>query len=68
VGTCAQSDPHPPCLPPAAARQLRASRLQQQLEECMVAIVAAVNDKKDHIPPVTASATITFPFDITMSA
>ena len=33
----------------------------------MTAIVRLVNDKKDHIPPVTSPAVLTFPFEITIA-
>ena len=48
-------------------RGARQVRLQAGVEEALSAIVQSVNDYKDHIPPVTSSHTLTFPFDINIS-
>lgn len=45
-------------------RARRSAQLLAELEECVEAIVAAVNKKKDHIPPVVSSQAVTFPFEI----
>ena len=47
-----------------AVRASRSAQLLSELEESVAAIVAAVNQKKDHIPPVVSSKTVTFPFEI----
>lgn len=41
--------------------------LRDTLEEGMTHIIAAVNEKKDHIPPITSTAVLPFPFDISIS-
>lgn len=51
----------------AQARSQRMSKAQRALEELMTLVVRFVNDKKDHIPPVVSSSTITFPFEISIS-
>ena len=48
----------------SAVRARRSAQLLAELEECVEAIVAAVNKKKDHIPPVVSSQAVTFPFEI----
>ena len=53
--------------PRSAVRAQRRQRLQSCLEQCVVAVVQAVNDRKDHIPPVASSAVLTFPFDIALA-
>jgi hypothetical protein len=50
-----------------AARRRRKAELQEDIEAALRAIVAAVNVKKDHIPPVVSAATLTFPFDVSIS-
>lgn len=45
-------------------RAQRSTQLLAELEECVAAIVGAVNQKKDHIPPVVSSQAVTFPFEI----
>jgi autophagy-related protein 101 len=37
------------------------------VEQVMTLILRAVNEKKDHIPPVTSAAVLTFPFEITIA-
>ena len=56
----------PNCFNCIAGRNKRAERLQAGLEVVLTAVLRAVNDKKDHIPPVVSPATLTFPFDITI--
>lgn len=53
------------CLPAVRAR--RHIKLQTAVEEALLTIICAVNDKKDHIPPVVSPHLITFPFDITVT-
>jgi hypothetical protein len=53
--------------PHAAVRVARAARLQSALEDRLAAIVQAVNDKREHIPPVVSAAVVTFPFDISIA-
>jgi hypothetical protein len=53
-------------LRPADSGQ-RTSRLRETLEEGMIRIITAVNDKKDQIPPITSTAVLPFPFDISIS-
>lgn len=48
-------------------RTRRHAKLQAAMEDVMTAIVRLVNDKKDHIPPVTSPAVLTFPFEITIA-
>lgn len=43
-------------------------RLQAGLEGVLLAIMKAVNAHRDHIPPVTSSSTIPFPYDISVAA
>lgn len=50
-----------------AVRTRRHAKLQAAMEDVMTAIVRLVNDKKDHIPPVTSPAVLTFPFEITIA-
>ena len=57
----------PPPPPPCAARAARQARLQAALEALMTIITHAVNDKKEHIPPVVSASVITFPFEIVIS-
>ena len=47
-----------------SARATQRQALQTALEDCLTRIVAAVNERRDHIPPVVADAPLTFPFDI----
>ena len=49
-----------------SARAKRKQALQTQLEACLTSIVTAVNEKRDHIPPVVSGAALTFPFDVTV--
>ena len=48
----------------SAVRAQHSAQLLAELEECVAAIVSAVNQKRDHIPPVVSSQTVTFPFEI----
>ena len=48
-------------------RARRHAKLQGAVEEALLAIICAVNDKKDHIPPVVSPHLVTFPFDITVA-
>eukprot|EP00887_Chlorella_sp_A99_P001068 scaffold14.g1068.t1 len=55
---------------PFVSGSLRAQRkqaVQAALEDCLATIVRAVNEKKDHIPPVVSGSAVTFPFDITVA-
>ncbi len=45
----------------------RSAALQADLEERLAEIVRSVNERKDHIPPVVSSATVTFPFEISIA-
>ena len=33
----------------------------------MTLVLRTINEKKDHIPPVTSAAVLTFPFEITVA-
>lgn len=48
----------------SSLRAQRRQRLQAAIEEGLTCIVRAVNDKRDHIPPVVSASAVTFPFDI----
>ena len=48
-------------------RARRHAKLQTAVELLMTLIIRTVNDKKDHIPPVTSAAVLTFPFEITIA-
>ncbi len=48
-------------------RTQRRARLQSALEDRLTHVVALVNSKKEHIPPVVSAAAVTFPFDITVA-
>ena len=50
-----------------AVRARRHAKLQTAVEEALLSIICAVNDKKDHIPPVVSPHLVTFPFDITVA-
>ena len=50
-----------------AVRSQRSAALQGDLEERLAEIVRSVNERKDHIPPVVSSATVTFPFEISIA-
>lgn len=50
-----------------AVRGARQAKLQAGVDEALKAILASVNQHKDHVPPVTSSHALTFPFDITIS-
>ena len=50
-----------------AVRARRHTKLQTAVEEALLAVICAVNDKKDHIPPVVSPHLVTFPFDITIT-
>lgn len=52
---------------PPAVRARRHAKLQTAVEEALLSIICAVNDKKDHIPPVVSPHLVTFPFDITVA-
>lgn len=54
-------------LTPASVRARRHTKLQTAVEEALLTIICAVNDKKDHIPPVNTAHLLTFPFDITIT-
>ncbi|DBA94021.1 hypothetical protein WJX77_005384 [Trebouxia sp. C0004] len=54
-------------LTPASVRARRHTKLQTAVEEALLSIICAVNDKKDHIPPVVSPHLVTFPFDITVA-
>ena len=58
---------HESCHGVYAVRERRHAKLQAAMEDVMTAIVRLVNDKKDHIPPVTSPAVLTFPFEITIA-
>lgn len=47
-------------------RSQRQARLQAALEDMLTLIIRSVNDRKDHIPPVTSSSIVTYPFDVHM--
>lgn len=51
----------------AVPREQRSKALQSALEDSIRSIVRAVNEKRDHIPPVLSSSPLTFPFEITIS-
>lgn len=51
----------------AAVRGARQTRLQASVEEALFVILRSINEYKDHIPPVTSSRALTFPFDISIA-
>lgn len=55
-------------VPAASFDSEQRSQLEIGLEECIHRIVTAVNEKKDHIPPVVKGSPLTFNFDITVTA
>jgi len=52
----------------AEDRRQQLARLEQELNEVLVAILGHVNAKKDHIPPVVTSDVTSFPFHISFPA
>ena len=50
-----------------AALSYQHSRQQATLQQAHAQILRHANEKRDHIPPVTSTASATFPFDITMA-
>ncbi len=54
-------------LPSGAVRSKRSAALQGELEARLAEVVRAVNERKDHIPPVVSPATVTFPFEIAIA-
>lgn len=49
------------------ARARRRALLQSTLEGALQNIVTAVNEKREHIPPVVSGAALTFPFDVSVT-
>jgi autophagy-related protein 101 len=49
-----------------ASRASQKHTLQQQIEACLVHIITAVNENRDHIPPVVSGNALTFPFEVTI--
>jgi autophagy-related protein 101 len=49
-------------------RATRKQTLQQQIESCLQSIITAVNEKRNHIPPVVSENALTFPFEVTVEA
>lgn len=56
----------PNCLAVSNVKLQRQAKLQSAIEEMLMLIVRTVNDRKDHIPPVTSSSLVTYPFDVHM--
>ena len=54
-------------VPSGAVRSKRSAALQGELEARLTEVVRAVNERKDHIPPVVSAATVTFPFEIAIA-
>jgi autophagy-related protein 101 len=52
--------------PEAVYRAKQKQILQTQIESCLTQIITAVNDKRDHIPPVVSEKALTFPFEVTV--
>lgn len=50
-----------------AAQTKRKGQLQAKLEEVLTDIVKRVNERKEHIPPVTSGILIPFPYEITVA-
>lgn len=50
-----------------AVRAKRHAKLQASVEQLMTLVLRTINEKKDHIPPVTSAAVLTFPFEITVA-
>lgn len=48
-------------------RNKRDAVLEASLREVLFQILQIVNDKKDHIPPVSNSNIVSFPYEITIS-
>eukprot|EP00164_Ancoracysta_twista_P003773 GFYU01005058.1.p1 GENE.GFYU01005058.1~~GFYU01005058.1.p1 ORF type:complete len:199 (-),score=33.24 GFYU01005058.1:454-1050(-) len=47
-------------------RQVVHQRVEEALRECLMQIVQIVNEKRDHIPPVTTTDVAPFPYEITI--
>ncbi|KAK9800356.1 hypothetical protein WJX73_009590 [Symbiochloris irregularis] len=58
---------HEQSSPVTGVRGARQARLQLGVEEALRTILTSVNEHKDHIPAVTSSYALTFPFDITIT-
>ena len=46
---------------------VRHAKLQSSMEGLMAFLIKTISEKKDHIPPVVSSNTVTFPFDISIA-
>ena len=50
-----------------AVRAKRHAKLQAAVEGALTFVLRTVNEKRDHIPPVTSTGILTFPFEITVA-
>lgn len=41
-------------------------RVEAAVQECILAIIAAVNNRRDSIPPLISGSVLTYPFKITI--
>lgn len=46
---------------------VRHAKLQAAMEGLMAFLIQTISVKKDHIPPVVSTSTVTFPFDISIA-
>lgn len=46
---------------------MRHAKLQAAMEGLMAFLIQTISIKKDHIPPVVSTSTVTFPFDISIA-
>lgn len=46
---------------------VRHAKLQAAMEGLMAFLIQTISIKKDHIPPVVSTSTVTFPFDISIA-
>jgi autophagy-related protein 101 len=51
---------------PEATRRQRHTALEAALQEGLLALLAMVSDKRDHIPPVGSAEVVCFPYEITL--
>ena len=59
-------DPRAPSVAGKTAEE-RKAMLHAAIQEALDTVLRAVNEKKEHIPPVVSSDIVTFPFDISIS-
>ncbi|KAK9837832.1 hypothetical protein WJX74_005939 [Apatococcus lobatus] len=50
-----------------SGQAVRHAKLQSAMEGLMASLIQTISVKKDHIPPVVSTNTVTFPFDISIA-